>query len=518
MLCDERVAHVTAAVCRIFGRTTAQVVSLSQAVPKQGPAAAIAAAPAAAPADSRDQLSLVPAAHFAGARAGFAFQLGPQGLGYYRDDATMMARPSRTASAPAAAPAASIAAAGAAKQPTDAATQALLQTVSAIGQSAAAAMRLTMSVAGQSPAAKSAIRPATAALLPAPRPAAVYEQPSSRATAFDHSSRTAAGSPLRGQSAAGATSSAALTAPIPPPVQQPAVSSGGGAATAAVSAAPGIGLRQQALGVIGAQHEAASAAQVLSRSSSGGGSRALAASEPAKPGKQTQPSVTAAVPGRSSAVRSPAIPAGPAQNGDGLPPGLAHAGTKSTSSPSAVQPSASHTWSRSGAVAAQAAERTAAAAPSRIVAACGTTATPQSRADQPAGLGTGHWSLTVAADPRPPVFTNPAHIDASESRTLEPGKASDSTSLAVAHADTTARAGEDRAGSMHATAAASPAAKQREQQRRVLDIVQGRCDRSTEDVEKQRRTAITRTNDRRRAEGLQVRLRLQSSLSSPVST
>ncbi len=401
------------------------------------------------------------------------------------------------------------------KQPTaDARTQALLQAVSAIGQSAAAAMRLTMSVAGQSPAARSAIRPATAASPPAPRPAAVYEQPSSRATAFDHSSRTAAGSPLRGQSAAGPSNSAAKTAPIPPPLQQ-AAGIGGGAATAAVSAPPDAASRQQGQAVISARPLAACAAKDLSRSSSGGGSRAPAASEPAKPGGQTQPSVTAAVSGLATATRSAATPAIPTQNGDSMPPGLAQTGIKLRSGPSAVQPSAPHVRARSGAVAAEAAERTPAAALSSLAAACGATAMAQPRADQPPGLGTGHWSLIVAADPRPPVFTNPAHPDAYESRALEPAQASDSTSLAAACADTTARAGEDGAGALPATAAVSPTAKQRAQQGRVLDVIQGRCDRSAEDVEKQRRTAITRTNDHRRAEGLQVRLGLQSSPQDP---
>ena len=469
-----------------------------QAVQKPGLAAGNTATPPLAPADSTNQPRFLPATHFAGARAGFVFRLGPHGLGYYHENAYITARPSPSAKAVAVAPVNSIAAAGAAKQPTDAATQALMQTVSAIGQSAAAAMRLSMSVSSQSPAAKLATAQATAAVLPRAKPAAVHEQPSSRATAFDHSSRFAAGSSLGGHSAAGALNGAATAVPSPsPPAQQAAVGSVG-IPPATVISAPSAGQQQ---GVLRAQTPAASAAKDLS--SSGGLPRvhALTASEPAKPGKQMQLS-GAAAPGLSSSARTVATSAGPTQNGDSMPPGL--------------QPSASHMRAGSGAVVAQSAERTAAAAPSSLAAACGATAGTHPPAEQLPGLGTGKQTLAFHDDLRLSSIEAPAHPDAFQSRALEPAKASVTTSLAVACGDTTARAAEDGTRSVQATAAASLVARQRAQQRRVLDIVQGRCDRSAEDVERQRRTAITRTNDRRRVEGLEVRRGLCHPPSAPV--
>ena len=50
------------------------------------PAGAISPTAADAPANSTDQPSFLPATQFGGARSGYAFRQGPQGLGYYRDD------------------------------------------------------------------------------------------------------------------------------------------------------------------------------------------------------------------------------------------------------------------------------------------------------------------------------------------------------------------------------------------------------------------------------------------------
>ena len=74
------------------------------------PASGGSPAAADAPSGSTDQPSFIPAAQFGGARAGFAFRQGPQGLGYYRDN--LLARSRSSSSAKAGASADDIAAAG----------------------------------------------------------------------------------------------------------------------------------------------------------------------------------------------------------------------------------------------------------------------------------------------------------------------------------------------------------------------------------------------------------------------
>ena len=524
------------ALLAALARTTTRVVPLSQAVQKSSTAATNTAAPTAAPAGSTRQPSFMPATQFAGARAGFAFRQGPQGLGYYHEDGFVRARPSRAVKGTAVAPADGIAAEGAAKQPTDAASAALLQTVSAIGQSAAAAIWLTTSVAGQMPAARPATKPATAAVPPAARRAAVHEQPSSRATAFDHSSRTAAVSPLRGHSAAGATSSAATAPPLPPPVHQAAVL-GGGAAMTTASAETNAGSRQEIRGVVSGQPPSVNAEKDISRRNSGAkvdATTATAALRPAKGDDQSKPSATAvvsarhqapaaattaapaglatpasmptttAVPGLPSAITPAASRAGPTPNGNGPQPELDPPRVK-LSGPSAVEPSASHVWARSGAVAAQAAERTAAAGPpSSSALTCGDVAQSRPRVGQPPGLAADSAERAIAgATEQPPAAEAPAGIGVADTQASHIARAAAAAGLAAACGDTAARAENSTAVPEVAASAWLANGKQRVRHRK---LTRERKLRSAEEVEAERVAAVLKAKTQQRNQGLEVRL------------